>query len=76
MSRFKSHDKQDEPESLQQITHDLLQDASETAFEIAVATGLTHSWIAAFSCNRITNPSCNKVQRLYEYLTGSPLLSR
>ena len=59
--------------SLHQLTLELLHTADETTFAVAVATGLTYSWIVAFSANKMRNPSANKVQRLYEYLTGKPL---
>ena len=59
--------------SLHRLTLELLHTADETTFAVAVATGLTYSWIVAFSANKMRNPSANKVQRLYEYLTGKPL---
>lgn len=59
--------------SLHQLTLELLKSAEETTFDVAVATGLSYSWVVAFASNRMQNPSVNRVQHLYEYLTGKHL---
>ncbi len=59
--------------SLHLTTLDLLKSSEETTFDVAVATGLSYSWIVAFASSRMQNPSVSKVQHLYEYLTGKPL---
>jgi hypothetical protein len=59
--------------SLHLTTLDLLKSSKETTFLIAVATGLTYSWVAAFRGDRMPDPSVRRVQKLYEYLTGKPL---
>jgi hypothetical protein len=59
--------------SLHLTTLDLLKSSEETTFSIAVATGLTYSWVAAFRGDRMPDPSVRRVQTLYEYLTGKPL---
>jgi hypothetical protein len=59
--------------SLHLTTLDLLKSSEETTFEIAVATGLGYSWLAAFRGNRMPDPSVRRVQKLYEHLIGKPL---
>jgi len=66
--------RESEAESLHSLTLALLRESRESTFEVATGTGLTYSWIVAFAAGRMDNPSVNKVQRLYEYLTGKPLL--
>jgi hypothetical protein len=70
------HRKDHDVGSLHEVTYDLLRASEETAFTVAEETGLTYSWIVAFAGNRMRNPSVSKVQRLYEYLAGKPLLAR
>jgi hypothetical protein len=41
--------------------------------QIAKDTGLSESWLQAFSYGDIPDPSVNKIQKLYEYLTKNPL---
>lgn len=60
--------------SLHSVTRELLCECGETPFDVAVATGLSHSWLVAFRYDRMHSPSVSKVQLLYEYLTGKPLL--
>ena len=36
--------------------------------EVAKATGLTLSWLTDFSKGKITEPSVDKVEKLYRYL--------
>ncbi len=68
------HFKDETPtESLHLITLELLRSSPEDTAAVAVATGLSYSWIVTFAADRMRNPSVNKVQRLYEYLTGKPL---
>jgi hypothetical protein len=64
------------PGTLHEITRELLKADAQTTFDVAVGTELSYSWIVAFACGRMKNPSVSKVQRLYEYLTGKPLALR
>lgn len=41
---------------------------------IADKTGLSKSWVEHLRKGRYKDPGVNKVQRLYEYLTGEKLL--
>jgi hypothetical protein len=59
--------------SLHCITRKLLIEFDATTFDVAAATGLTYSWLVSFASDRMRNPSVNKVQKLYEYLTGKQL---
>jgi hypothetical protein len=62
------------PESLHEITRQLLQECPQTTYNVAVATRLSYSWLVAFASDRMAHPSVNRVQVLYEYLSGKPLL--
>ena len=44
-----------------------------TLRKISEDTGLSESWLEGFHEGRIQNPSVNRVQKLYEYLTNSTL---
>ena len=44
-----------------------LKDAKGQRPDIAKATGLDYSWLAKLACERIPDPSVNKIQRLADY---------
>lgn len=44
-----------------------------TLQDIEAATGISESWLRVFSRGKISDPSVNKVQVLFEHLTGSKL---
>lgn len=64
-----------ERQTLLDRTRDLLANRPRalTLDKIEEDTGLSTSWLSAISKNRIENPSCNSVQKLYEYLTKTQL---
>jgi hypothetical protein len=70
---MRKHKDQTEVGSLHETTLALLLSSEESAFDLAVATGLTHGWIVAFRASQMRNPSVSKVQKLYEHLTGKPI---
>ena len=41
--------------------------------EVSSATLLNYHWLLKFSRGQVLNPSVNRVQKLYEYLSGSEL---
>lgn len=41
--------------------------------DVAEATGLPEPWLKKFAANEIKDPSVNRVETLYNYLTGTPL---
>lgn len=45
----------------------------QTLKQISADTGLQLGWLKLFAQNKISNPSCNRVEKLYEYMTGKPL---
>jgi hypothetical protein len=59
--------------SLHRRTLELLKASPLSTFDVATATGLTYSWVAAFAADLMADPSVNKVQALYEFLTKSKL---
>lgn len=40
---------------------------------ISFETGLTVPWLKKFAIGEIENPSVNRIQKLYEFLTGKSL---
>lgn len=44
-----------------------------TLKEVADACDLQHSWLTAFVRGEIEHPSVNRIECLYEYLTGKKL---
>lgn len=61
--------------TLYERTLELLRGRPEelTLSKICKETGLKIDWIAKFVQGKVTDPSVNKVQKLYEYLTKSTL---
>lgn len=63
--------------SLTTHTRQLLKDrpASLTFEKICAETNLKMNWLTDFSRARSEGATAERVQKLYEYLTGKPLLS-
>lgn len=61
------------PGTLHARTRALLNNDKRTLDEISRASGLSVYWLQKFRTGQIHDPSANKVQRLYEYLTGKAL---
>lgn len=56
-------------------TRRLLKERRHTLEEIHHATRLPFHWLEKMLYNGVKDPSVNRVQKLYEFLTGSPLLT-
>lgn len=66
-------------ESLMERTHRLLRESDRSIADIAGGlhgSEVTFYWLRKFSAGIIKDPSVNKVQVLYEYLTGTKILER
>lgn len=51
-----------------------LLEASELSLrEIAEKSGVPYDWLTAIKYDRIKNPSVNRIQALYEFLSGNSL---
>lgn len=59
--------------SLFQRTLELLKTTDETIPQIYVDTQLPFYWLQSLREGRIKNPSVNRIQRLYEHLSGKKL---
>jgi hypothetical protein len=61
---------------LRDATLELLTNRSVklTLARINADTGLPETWLSMFGQGRIDDPSVNKVETLYEYLSGSTVL--
>lgn len=62
----------DQPGSLMTIT--LTKLAERDLFEVFTDTKIPFFWLRKFASNTFKNPSVNRVQYLYEYLTGKTLV--
>jgi hypothetical protein len=63
----------DEAGTLLQATIELLQKDSRNLMEIMSYTGLPLYWLRDMRAGTIANPSVNRVQFLYERLSGKKL---
>lgn len=61
------------PGTLLVRTRAMLQDCPEDYLSIYKATGCSPWWLSNFKRGKLPDPSVNRVQQLYEYLTGSAL---
>lgn len=55
-------------------TRQLLQSTATSYLAIYNATGLTPNWLSSLAQKKLPNPSVNKVQKLYEHLSGKKLV--
>lgn len=58
---------------LMRTTLQLLLDDSRTLTQISTQSGIPYHWLKSFRYGAIPNPSVNRVEELYTFLTGSPL---
>lgn len=65
-------DKFDQPGSLMRKTIDLLK--TKNLVEVSAATKVSFYWLRKFVAGTYQNPSVNRVQYLYEHLTGNKLI--
>jgi len=56
-----------------QTTRRLVKQDPRTYLQLYEETGISPYWIERFANGAFKNPSVNRVQRLYEALTGKPL---
>lgn len=54
-------------------TRTLLKSDSRPLTRVAEESGLPYHWVHSFRYREHRDPSVNRVQRLYEYLTGESL---
>lgn len=59
--------------SLHQRTRELLKTSEKSLPVIYRESGISFFWLRKFSSGELKNPSVNKVQQLYEFLTGKKL---
>lgn len=62
----------DQPGTLMTETQKLLKD--QDLLEVYANTGISFYWLRKFASGEFKNPSVNRVQCLYEFLKGQPLL--
>lgn len=63
----------EEESSLLKKTRQMLDEYGGTYFDIYDRTGIQPTYVSAVATGRVKNPSVNKVQRLYEFLSGKQL---
>lgn len=54
-------------------TRKLLNETQASYLDIYTKTGLTPNWLTGVATGNIRDPSVNRIQKLYEYLTASQL---
>ena len=59
--------------SLYSKTLELLKDSGTPLPEIYKETNIPYYWLKNFSSGKTLDPSVNRVQRLYEFLSGKEL---
>lgn len=64
----------DEPGKLMKKTRILLLKDERTLLEMYRDTAIPYFWLKKFAAEGFKNPSVNRVQFLYEYLSGQKLL--
>lgn len=67
-------------ESLMEHTRRLMRESKQSTGEIyagmlAQGSDVTYYWLRNFSAGRTKDPSVNRVEELYQYLTGKSVLS-
>jgi len=55
-------------------TREHLLNSELSYLTIYKATGLTPNWLSLLAQGKLPNPSVNKVQQLFEHLTGTKLV--
>jgi hypothetical protein len=60
--------------NLMQRTATMLKADERSTFDIAKESKLPFYWLRKFRSGAMKNPSVNRVQKLYEHLTGRKLL--
>lgn len=63
----------DAPGSLMERTRSLLTSDARSLPQIFVDTGVPFYWLRNFATGKLRNPSVNRVQYLYEQLSGQKL---
>lgn len=63
----------DNPGSLMQRTIELAKEKGESPIKLHQDTGLPFYWLKRFLEHGFKNPSVNRVQYLYEHLSGNKL---
>lgn len=66
----------DKPSSLMLKTLELLKKDSRGLAELADSseTGLSYHWLKKFYAGEFANPSVNRIQYLYEFLSGKKVI--
>lgn len=59
--------------TLYEQTLELLIASKLTIQDIATQADLPYDWLVSIRYDRVKNPSVNRVQKLYEFLSGKPL---
>jgi hypothetical protein len=59
--------------TLHQKAFELLKGCDKPLPDIAQESELPYYWLKKFSADGVKDPSVNRVQKLYEYLTKKPL---
>ena len=64
----------DQPQSLVTTTLDLLRADTRSLATISLQAQMPYFWLDSFNKGKMRSPGINRVQYLYEFLTGKKLL--
>jgi len=64
----------DQPQSLITKTFVLLKEDERSLADISIRAQIPYFWLESFSKGKVKNPGINRVQYLYEFLTGKKLI--
>ena len=64
----------DQPGTLQLVTVKLIKESPLTLPELYKESGVPFYWLRKFVNNEFKNPSVNRIQYLYQYLSGKKLV--
>lgn len=64
----------DEKKSLLLVTIKLLKESTFNLFEISEKTSLNYYWLKKLYYNKLKDPSVNKIQILYEFLSDKKIV--
>jgi hypothetical protein len=68
-----TEDTETESRTLLDKTVQLLQASQESYFKIYDNTGLHPNWLSSIATGKNRDPSVNRIEKLYQYLTGTKL---
>lgn len=54
-------------------TRELLDESEVSLADLSIQTGLPYHWLSGLKYKKVNNPSINRVETLYVFLSGQPV---